>query len=250
MRSSNTTMSLCQGWDEETTDDGTVVILDCTKFVCLGHMCEHHADTCAGVRVLESGIPHGGWGLYATRPFRVNDRIDEYKGLVVTIKEFNASQSDYGVAISMGRVLDAVNSDSCLARFSNDAEATPLIHNVHGRPLSNNAQLVSDRKYGLEYAQPRYKDGVGSRVWLVATHDIAQGEEIYTDYGASYWKESKPRSGHVSIHASEVSSVINHKRKQTGFTGKPYHKVRALNPVVPELDCMFEDEDLDVISTV
>ena len=99
---------------------------------------------------------------------------------VISTALFNAQPSAFAVAISAGRVINAIRSNDCNARFCNDARDTSF---------SNNCMLLSDRQYRLHYAEPRYHRGSGSRVCLMTSRAVVAGEELLVSYGAkAYWE--------------------------------------------------------------
>jgi len=95
-------------------------------------------------------------------------------GLSVTVSQ----PSPFAVSISQRRVINSTRSSDCFARFANDARGTYA---------ANNCWLVSDRQFGLHWAQPRYANGSGARVWLMTNRAVQQGEELLVGYGAAYW---------------------------------------------------------------
>ena len=146
-----------------------------------GYLCADHAEELLGLRVLTSGLGEpgdAGLGLFTSRPRARYEKIDEYSGDLVSRSEFDAHPSAYGISVSQGRVINAVRSNSCFARYANDR-----------RDRFNNCMLVSDRQYGLQYARPRYKSGSGAKVWLVAKRKIDANEELFADYGSQYFSD-------------------------------------------------------------
>ena len=99
-------------------------------------------------------------------------------GEVVANDIFSTQYSPFGVAISMGRTINSTRSSDCFARFANDARGTSAV---------NNCWLVSDRQFGLDWAQPRYRYGSGGRVWLITNCAVQAGKELLVDYGTTYW---------------------------------------------------------------
>ena len=178
MQKSNVVVHACEGWDV-VVEACRQVLVECARTTDTGVYCTRHARDLLGLEVKQSTIPAAGLGLFATRAFCANEIIDEYKGNVVHRHEFLARPSAYGTDISLNRVIDSIDSNSCYARFSNDARSRHR----------NNAQLWSDRQYGLCLAKRRYRDGSGARVYLVAKKTIGAGEEIFNDYGSPYWRD-------------------------------------------------------------
>ena len=155
----------------------------CDQITRRGFFCAPHANELLGLEVKTSmllGEPgEAGLGLFTTRRREAWTIVDEYLGDVVLNDEFNGRPSPFAVGISQGRVIDSTRSTTCFARFANDARGTTA---------KNNCWLVSDRQFGLNWAQPRYTNGSGGRVWLMTTRAVQQHEELLVEYGAGYWR--------------------------------------------------------------
>jgi hypothetical protein len=168
----------CEAWLPEHVMIGDVRhYFVCPNTTKRGYYCVQHARSLLGLEVLDSTIPNAGKGLFATRPFRKGEIIEEYKGPIETKEEYDEAPSLYGLEISRGRVINPINSTDCFARYANDARSQ----------RRNNSQFYSERKYGRELAVPRFYDGSGGVAFLVATKAIAAGEEIFAKYGGDYW---------------------------------------------------------------
>ena len=144
--------------------------------------CAGHANELLGLEVKTSlllGQPgDAGLGLFSTRDREAWTIVDEYLGNIVSNDTFDLQESPYAVSISRGRVINSILSSDCFARFANDSR---------GGVAVNNCWLVSDRHFGLNWAQPRYADGSGGRVWLMTIRTVQQGEELLVGYGAEHW---------------------------------------------------------------
>ena len=147
-----------------------------------GFYCADHANHLLGLEVKTSlllGEPgEAGLGLFTTRDRKAWSLVDEYLGEVVANDVFSTQYSPFGVAISLGRTINSTQSSDCFARFANDARGTSAV---------NNCWLVSDRQFGLNWAQPRYTNGSGGRVWLISNCAVQAGKELLVDYGTTYW---------------------------------------------------------------
>ena len=156
----------------------------CDQITRRGFYCAAHANELLGLEIKTSlllGEPgEVGLGLFTTRDHRAAWTIvDEYLGDIVSNGDFHTQPSPYAVSISQGRVINSIRSSDCFARFANDARGTVAI---------NNCWLVSDRQYGLNWAQPRYTNGSGGRVWLMTNRPVQRGEELLVEYGdTGYW---------------------------------------------------------------
>ena len=109
---------------------------------------------------------------------RKHEVVDEYSGNILTAAEFESAPSVFGVGISRGRIINPIRTDSCYARFSNDARSE----------RANNCLLISDRQYGLRYTRPRYRNGSGGKVLLITKRAVPAGCELLTSYGSQYWR--------------------------------------------------------------
>ena len=156
-------------------------VRQCDNRTRRAYYCREHADDRAGLEVKTSEVGDepgdSGLGLFTTVDRRKHEVVDEYTGDVVTREEFERMPSAFGVSISRGRVVNAIRTDSCFARFSNDARSE----------RQNNCLLISDRQYGLRYAVPRYRNGSGGKVLLMTKKAVPAGSELLTSYGSHYW---------------------------------------------------------------
>ena len=147
-----------------------------------GYYCRDHAEERLGLEVKTSEVGDepgdAGLGLFTTVDRRKHEVVDEYSGDILTATEFENAPSVFGVGISCGRVVNPIRTDSCYARFSNDARSERV----------NNCMLISDRQYGLRYARPRYRNGRGGKVLLITKRALPAGAELLTSYGSQYWR--------------------------------------------------------------
>ncbi|HZP38961.1 MAG TPA: SET domain-containing protein-lysine N-methyltransferase [Methylomirabilota bacterium] len=112
--------------------------------------------------VRPSCIPDAGCGLFARRPFARGETLCEYTGdRLTTWEHFRRRDWSY-LARCNGFHLDARPYPEVLAARANH----------HFDPSRRNATFTE-------------RDG---RLYVVATRDIAAGEEIYVDYGLTYWR--------------------------------------------------------------
>lgn len=95
----------------------------CETITRRGWYCAH-ADRLLGLAVKPSllGEPgDAGLGLFTTRDREARTIVDKYLGDVMPTAAYNAQPSAFAVAISLGRVITAIHSNDCYARFCNDA---------------------------------------------------------------------------------------------------------------------------------
>ena len=157
-------------------------IQQCPQRTRRGYFCRDHANERLGLEVKTSEVGDepgdAGLGLFTTVDRRKHEVVDEYTGDILTATEFEAMPSAFGVSISGGRIVNPIRTDSCYARFSNDARSE----------RANNCVLLSDRQYGLRYARPRYRNGSGGKVLLMTKRTVPAGTELLTSYGTQYWQ--------------------------------------------------------------
>ena len=162
--------------------DADGVIQQCPNRTRRGYYCRDHSDERLGLVVETSEVSDepgdAGLGLFTTAERRKHEIVDEYSGDILTAAEFESAPSAFGVSISRGRIINPIRTDSCYARFSNDARSE----------RANNCILVSDRQYGLRYARPRYRNGSGGKVLLITKRALPAGAELLTSYGSQYWR--------------------------------------------------------------
>lgn len=133
--------------------------------------------------ISESTIPNGGKGLFTLKDIKKGERICQFGGKLIGNKDFsqilkelkkgnyNLEAANYYISLSSGLLLDSYESN-CFARYANDAEG---FNKIEG--LRNNARIVEG------------DDKISA--YLEATEDIPEGSEIFTGYGAAYWKGFK-----------------------------------------------------------
>ena len=124
-------------------------------------------------------------GLFAKRPFTKRSRITEYDGELIDYSEMmrrlrNGHSSHIrGLDVMFigidGKHLKAEHSHRGGGSFANDARCTAhtnaCFQRVTGAGVQRGGKLESL-----------------NRIVLVATRDIQVGEEIFVNYGKTYWK--------------------------------------------------------------
>ena len=126
--------------------------------------------------VRESSIKRGGFGVFATKPFREGDKrkgkeisIMLYRGEIIYTLLDSHKENDYIAELrdDNGDVIymDASDENSCLGRYLNDPGP--------GKDQFVNAKIkwCSRRQCGI----------------VVALTDINIGDEIFISYHDSYW---------------------------------------------------------------
>jgi uncharacterized protein len=120
--------------------------------------------------VKASQLPKAGKGLYTTKPIKKFAKIVEYRGEVITWKDYEKrvreDKDGYLFYFNKDYCIDAYNTLQYKGRYANDAEG---LHRVKG--LKNNASY----------------EIFGNKCYIVAERDIEAGEEIFVDYTKDYW---------------------------------------------------------------
>ena len=137
-----------------------------------------------GVEVRLSNIPNAGFGLFTTKNFKKGDTITEYDGKII----------DRRTALQ----LRSEHKDTHLVALTTQHSAIDgLKKPIHGRGGASFANDINDtRRYNVVFCKtfkviPGLQDTrTGdfsdlTRVFLKATRDIQNGEEIYVNYGKS-----------------------------------------------------------------
>ncbi len=148
-----------------------------------------------GVHTAKSLLPNAGDGLFATKHFKKNDHLGEYRGRLLTLAQAaSLPNTDY----LMGGFGINVHID---ARFTLDAPGRYVNDNFDAAAI--NATFVKDKK--------------AKRATLVATRDIRAGEEIYASYGESYWSVRG-----VDVEAETIEAAARARGARESIT----HRVR------------------------
>lgn len=119
------------------------------------------------LEVKTSTITGGGNGLFSKTFIPKGSRILEYRGDITSWKKVkDDADNAYIYFVKPNHVIDARHHPKSLGRYANDAKG---LVSIKGK--SNNAKFEND----------------GLRVFMVATKDIQPWEEIFIQYGRSYW---------------------------------------------------------------
>lgn len=121
------------------------------------------------VEVRLSNIKDAGFGLFAKSTIKKGDLISEFTGELIDNNQVEILSSKrkmlYLIDWDENYTLDVEKSD-CFAKYANDAEGLKLVKN-----LKNNSKI----------------SWYNNKLFLEATKDIKQNEEIYVSYGKEYW---------------------------------------------------------------
>lgn len=117
--------------------------------------------------VKASNIPGAGLGLFTTKDIKAQEIITGYGGsFFINPKSKYLLRDQYGITWDGEKEFDARTE---LGRFANDAD---FEKEKHG--FENNSEFCTLRELGVPPV-------------LIATRDIAAGEEIFVGYGPKYW---------------------------------------------------------------
>ena len=120
--------------------------------------------------IQKSGIPNSGMGLFTAIDIYKDEIISIFKGEILTNIEAQkraAIEADgYFVQMLNGETLDSMHVP-CFAKYANDAKG----YVTSG--MKGNSKITLDDS---------------ENVCLIATRNIATGEEIFCSYGQKYWK--------------------------------------------------------------
>ena len=146
----------------------------CKNNACAtSEFCASHTRSLFDLVLKPSKIKEAGTGLYTTKDIPKNHNIAKYTGQIKTQEEFDASPSNYGIAIPHKRVMDAKSTQSGLARYANDCRTS---NKKDGECKGNNTRFVLNTRAGK------------TTIWLRATKNITAGSELFVSYGSKYWK--------------------------------------------------------------
>jgi hypothetical protein len=150
----------------------------CPRIQIIGaDLCTHHLTTDKRLEIKTSTLPHGGLGLFAhdnhqqegdivftySRTRRRGDFITDYVGETLSLEETTDRYGQnntvpYGVRLNSKSNIDA----ACLRGVG--------AHANHQARRHTNARFILD----------------GKRVYIEATRNIRNGEEIFINYGREY----------------------------------------------------------------
>jgi SET domain-containing protein len=122
------------------------------------------ASSNANVHVDRSWIDESFLGLFASRKIVEGEQVCEYAGTVLrTAEAMHLEDKSYLMRLGNQCYVDSLHCPHCIARYINDCR----------NPAGVNVRFDKDPE--AECAR------------VVATRDIACGEELFVDYGKWYW---------------------------------------------------------------
>ena len=150
--------------------------IQCTKIKPDGTQCKNRTlkgPTCyihalqRGLRVKISSIPDAQMGLFATKDYRRNELIDEYKGSVIEgPSDAIEDNKDYIISLNNNYHIDGEDPNSSFARFIND------------KRRHANTKFTADNR--------NRKINVRAKNNIRATKK--HPKELYVSYGRDYWR--------------------------------------------------------------
>lgn len=164
-----------------------------------------------GLTVEASTIPQAGNGLFAARNFPEGGVITEYSGRVFpSCKGFGPVYDHSYVAYmppycidgynmqELGIISKKLNNTSTyipLGPIANDAKSRTMYNAVTYMSKSNLNPCITNTEIPSTWNMGKRTQ---RRLWLVATRDIREGEEIFWNYNTDYWNwhddtENKPK---------------------------------------------------------
>jgi len=153
----------------------------CGRRTCMSQYCWQHLKIKKGLKIDDSKLPNAGLGLFAVKKrkrsrdpvFEKNDKIDTYVGKVLNDRQTKKSNSPYIAALKKNHNIDARKTNSCAARYINDARNTP--------------RNVPRSRYNTDWTNNR------KRIGVKAIRNISNNDELLLDYGSDYWKPEKKK---------------------------------------------------------
>lgn len=166
-----------------------------------------------------STIPGAGTGVFAARDIAKDEYIVEYIGYFQTSADMTPAESTYAMGVGNGVSIIGDNiaakiNDTCL--FERIDDTTPeglekVQQMFSNRVIPRHATLDHNAKYVII--------GMGelARCFVAAARDIKKGEELFADYGPSYWMS---RFVTAKLVNAELAKDLNSRRIQREFAEK------------------------------
>ena len=142
----------------------------CRKRTCRSGLCWIHLKKEKNLRIKPSQIPGAGLGLWTTKSFKANERVDAYKGEELTRRQVEARYPAGEAAVyticagddPRSKCIDARKTNSSAARFANDARGSSR--------FTNNVKIPST-------------------VMRVKGKGVPANRELFLNYGDTYWSK-------------------------------------------------------------
>mgnify|MGYP000432075209 CR=1 FL=1 len=129
------------------------------------------------LEVKQSTIPNGGKGLFTTIDRAKNEVLLEYTGDILTQRELDVEYPGDTRAVY---VLQLRSGDNPLYIDSKDPQRSSVAR--YANDCSNSGNVKCNAEFVNNY---------DAWITLVATRNIAAGEEIFASYGPQYWSAAE-----------------------------------------------------------
>lgn len=131
------------------------------------------------LEIRPSQIPNAGNGVFVTQPIVQNEIITEYRGNIVEYKQNEQMPSDRCHFISPTLMIDSDNVGGMVNDLVDLRQLT--VEEMRNIVDGGNFPKHPNLDYNCAYAR------VQQKVLIMALRDINVGEELYVNYGRSYW---------------------------------------------------------------
>ena len=146
----------------------------CKIITCkYSEFCWIHTKQLFDLGIKPSNIPNAGSGLFTYKEIPAKKTICVYSGDVLTVDNYIANNSGYGIAIPNGRIVDAKSTQSCLGRYANNCRP---MDKTAGNCNGNNAKFSILTRAGQ------------TTIRIKSTKRIPAGSEIFVAYGSGFWR--------------------------------------------------------------
>ena len=140
----------------------------CKRNTCVRKdYCWQHLRAKLGVDVRPSTLPNAGMGLFAQKNFPKDSKVASYSGQIVPASQ--AKNSQYAVAWSRGKVVNAKSTQNSVGRYANTCRGADK-----KKKTCKGNNVIMKRDFRRKH------------ISLKATKKIRRGDEIFNTYGSSF----------------------------------------------------------------
>lgn len=125
-----------------------------------------------GFELKQSHIPNAGDGVYATRAYQKGELLSEFAGELLNENEYNNLDEKNEYIIQIEDDGNIINSEN--------------VPKVEGVAI---AQWINDPRNAKLYNVYAVASPDSRHIYLYAKRNIKQGEELFFNYSAGYWKQ-------------------------------------------------------------
>jgi hypothetical protein len=168
------------------------------------------------LEIKDSTIIGAGRGLFAKRAFAPNEFIDVYYGRIVDDNNYESSAYAYHLSKHKTILPEAFD---CWSMYANDLSIFGLPCNSYFADFNQAIELkrVENNQVQKEYVTSLIDKRASSKVCIRAKFHIRKGEEIFVDYGDSYWKYADSNlMKQVDVCKNYARKSIKRIKKQLG----------------------------------